>query len=79
MSFPLKLIDCFVFQMGHRVPRYSSLLWGVCIPSSCSSFDLEEELNHRLSDLGISVKVHKNMCSVKDFKRPYSFGKTLAT
>ncbi|XP_026745777.1 nose resistant to fluoxetine protein 6 [Trichoplusia ni] len=67
-----------ITDMGHRVPRYSSLLWGVCIPSSCSSFDLEEELSQRLSGLGISVRVHNTMCSVKDFKRPYSFGKTLS-
>ncbi|CAG4940140.1 unnamed protein product [Colias eurytheme] len=67
-----------VTDMGHRVPRYSSLLWGVCIPSSCSSFDLEEELSQKLADLGISVKVQNTMCTVKDFKRPYSFGKSLA-
>ncbi|KAL0839331.1 hypothetical protein ABMA28_016070 [Loxostege sticticalis] len=67
-----------VTDMGHRVPRYSSLLWGVCIPSSCSSFDLEEELSARLSGLGVSVKVHNTMCSVKNFKRPYSFAKTLS-
>ncbi|CAG9791790.1 unnamed protein product [Diatraea saccharalis] len=67
-----------VTDMGHRVPRYSSLLWGVCMPSSCSSFDLEEELSLKLSKLGISVKVHNTMCSVKNFRRPYSFGKTLS-
>ncbi|KAL4704138.1 hypothetical protein ACJJTC_003423 [Scirpophaga incertulas] len=67
-----------VTDMGHRVPRYSSLLWGVCIPSSCSSFDLEEELSIRLRGLGISVKVYNTMCTVKNFKRPYSFGKTLS-
>ncbi|KOB70394.1 Drop dead, partial [Operophtera brumata] len=50
-----------ITDMGHRVPRYSSLLWGVCIPSSCSSFDLEEELNHRLFDIGISVRVHNTI------------------
>lgn len=67
-----------VTDMGHRVPRYSSLLWGVCMPSSCSSFDLEDELSRALSDFGMSVRVHKNMCSVKHFQRPYSFGKTLS-
>uniref|UniRef100_A0A2A4J5M9 Nose resistant-to-fluoxetine protein N-terminal domain-containing protein n=1 Tax=Heliothis virescens TaxID=7102 RepID=A0A2A4J5M9_HELVI len=67
-----------VSDMGHRVPRYSSLLWGVCIPSSCSSFDLEEELSQRLTGLGVSAKVYNNMCSVKNVKRPYSFGKTLS-
>ncbi|XP_053600049.1 nose resistant to fluoxetine protein 6 [Plodia interpunctella] len=67
-----------VTDMGHRVPRYSSLLWGVCIPSSCSSFDLEEELSHSLAGLGMRVKVHNTMCTVKNPKRPYSFGKTLS-
>ncbi|XP_045459770.1 nose resistant to fluoxetine protein 6 [Melitaea cinxia] len=67
-----------VTDMGHRLPRYSSILWGVCMPSSCSSFDLEDELSHRLHDLGISVKVQNTMCTVKNVKRPYSFGKSLA-
>ncbi|CAH4036539.1 nose resistant to fluoxetine protein 6 [Pieris brassicae] len=67
-----------ITDMGHRVPRYSSLLWGVCIPSSCSSFDLEEELSHKLSHLGVTAKVQNTMCTVKHFKRPYSFGKSLA-
>ncbi|VVC92271.1 unnamed protein product [Leptidea sinapis] len=64
--------------MGHRVPRYSSLLWGVCIPSSCSSYDLEQELSNKLSHLRISVRVQNTMCTVRDVKRPYSFGKSLA-
>ncbi|XP_028028515.1 nose resistant to fluoxetine protein 6 [Bombyx mandarina] len=67
-----------ITDMGHRVPRYSSLLWGICIPSSCSSFDLEEELSYRLSHLGITAKVHNTMCTVKNVKRPYSFGKALS-
>ncbi|CAK1551592.1 unnamed protein product [Leptosia nina] len=67
-----------ITDMGHRVPRYSSLLWGVCIPSSCSSFDLEEELSHKLSDLGVTVSVQNTMCTVKNFQRPFSFGKSLA-
>ncbi|XP_041972895.1 nose resistant to fluoxetine protein 6-like [Aricia agestis] len=67
-----------VTDMGHRLPRYSSLLWGVCIPSSCSSFDLEHELADKLTDLRISVKVHNTMCTVKNVVRPYSFGKSLA-
>ncbi|XP_037297265.1 nose resistant to fluoxetine protein 6 [Manduca sexta] len=67
-----------ITDMGHRVPRFSSLLWGVCIPSSCSSFDLEEELSQRLSGLGVSVRVHNTMCTVKDVRRPYSFGKALS-
>ncbi|CAH2243574.1 jg12884 [Pararge aegeria aegeria] len=67
-----------VTDMGHRLPRYSSILWGVCIPSTCSSFDLEDELSYKLSDLGISVRVQNTMCTIKDVKRPYSFGKTLS-
>ncbi|CAH0717421.1 unnamed protein product, partial [Brenthis ino] len=67
-----------VTDMGHRVPRFSSILWGVCIPSSCSSFDLEDELSLKMSDLGISVKVQNIMCTVKNVTRPYSLGKSLA-
>ncbi|KAM3968323.1 drop dead [Aphomia sociella] len=67
-----------VSDMGHRIPRYSSLLWGVCIPSSCSSYDLEEELSNRLADLGMTVKVYNTMCTVKNINKPYSFGKTLS-
>ncbi|XP_011558480.3 nose resistant to fluoxetine protein 6 [Plutella xylostella] len=65
-------------DMGHRLPRFSSLLYGVCMPSSCSSFDLEDELSHRLAGLGVRVKVHNTMCTVKNVKRPYSLGKTLS-
>ncbi|XP_013161772.1 PREDICTED: nose resistant to fluoxetine protein 6 isoform X1 [Papilio xuthus] len=67
-----------VTDMGHRVPRYSSILWGVCMPSSCSSYDLEEELSQKLSGLDISVRVYNTMCTVKNVHRPYSFGKTLS-
>ncbi|CAK1578058.1 unnamed protein product [Parnassius mnemosyne] len=67
-----------ITDMGHRVPRYSSLLWGICIPSSCSSFDLEEELSQKLSSLNILVRVQNTMCTVKNFSRPYSLGKTLS-
>ncbi|GBP48278.1 Nose resistant to fluoxetine protein 6 [Eumeta japonica] len=71
--------ECRVlFCSGHRVPRYSSILWGVCIPSSCSSYDLEDELSSHLSRFGVEVKVHNTMCTVKNIQAAFSFGKSLA-
>lgn len=63
---------------GHRLFRYSSLLWGICIPSSCSNYNLEEELSQRLSDFGITVRVDSDMCTLKDNKTSYSFGKIIS-
>lgn len=53
---------------GHRVPRYSSINWAVCVPDGCSSEDLELALQQFLStislktELKIQSQVQSSMC-----------------
>ncbi|KAM7348279.1 drop dead [Cochliomyia hominivorax] len=59
---------------GHRVPRYSLVNWGICVPSSCTNKDVEysvkEILNNMTASTGISfkVRVEPQMCQFKDNK-----------
>lgn len=61
----------FVFQCGHRTPRFSHINWAVCIPSTCSNTDLEFGIKAFLgkysknSDINIDVKVDEEMCQLK--------------
>ncbi|XP_012283860.1 nose resistant to fluoxetine protein 6 [Orussus abietinus] len=56
---------------GHRVPRFSTVNWAVCAPSSCTSRDVEASLRHVVSKhtantgLKITVRVDKEMCQVR--------------
>nr|XP_018902033.1 PREDICTED: nose resistant to fluoxetine protein 6-like [Bemisia tabaci] len=56
---------------GHRVPRSSSINWGVCAPASCSAQDIQDEiwriLDTYLSDTGVKyrVKVDPEMCTTR--------------
>ncbi|CAO1376055.1 unnamed protein product [Diamesa tonsa] len=58
---------------GHRIARFSTINWALCIPSTCSNYDVEMTLKEyvtRLSnDTGVSFKVQVNedMCQVKDY------------
>ncbi|XP_065345573.1 nose resistant to fluoxetine protein 6-like isoform X1 [Cloeon dipterum] len=36
---------------GHRIPRYTTINWGLCVPSSCNAKDVEEGLRDTLSVL----------------------------
>ncbi|XP_039746467.1 nose resistant to fluoxetine protein 6-like [Pararge aegeria] len=53
---------------GHFVPRFSTLSWGVCVPSPCSPEDVEvifrDAIKHYQYKTGISirVKVDQNDC-----------------
>ncbi|KAF6203729.1 hypothetical protein GE061_002063 [Apolygus lucorum] len=55
---------------GHRVPRFSSMHWAVCVPKSCTPEDVEEAMTaaaDRLSDgtgLKPTVRVNSEMCQV---------------
>ncbi|BES97491.1 NRF [Nesidiocoris tenuis] len=59
---------------GHRVPRFSSMHWAVCVPPSCTAEDVEEAMSavaDRLSDrtgLKPTVQVDSEMCQVIDDK-----------
>jgi hypothetical protein len=45
-----KIKTCFM-QPGHRIPRYSTINWGICVPSSCSAKDVENGLREALQPL----------------------------
>ncbi|XP_054728013.1 nose resistant to fluoxetine protein 6 [Anastrepha obliqua] len=59
---------------GHRVPRYSLINWGICVPNACTYQDVEYTVNEYLSNMtsstGISfqVRVEPKMCQVRDNK-----------
>ncbi|XP_060661802.1 nose resistant to fluoxetine protein 6 [Drosophila nasuta] len=57
---------------GHRVPRYSLVNWGICVPSGCTARDVEysvaEYLRNQTASTGITfnVRVEPQMCQVRD-------------
>lgn len=61
-----------LLQPGHRVPRYSLINWGICVPSGCTHRDVEysvaEYLRNQTASTGISfnVRVERQMCQVRD-------------
>ncbi|KMZ09816.1 uncharacterized protein LOC6740135 [Drosophila simulans] len=68
---------------GHRVPRYSLINWGLCVPSGCSARDVEysvaEYLGNQTASTGITfnVRVEPQMCQVRD-QRPWDRNTTWA-
>ncbi|KAL7028534.1 hypothetical protein ACKWTF_005883 [Chironomus riparius] len=59
---------------GHRVPRYSTINFGVCVPSSCSSNDVEIAMKHYTESftdgtgVKLAVRVESEMCYVNDYE-----------
>lgn len=59
------------FQPGHRVPRFSSINWALCVPSSCSATDVSKGLRPILesisNDTGLEFRheVSPLMCQVR--------------
>ncbi|CAH1974646.1 unnamed protein product [Acanthoscelides obtectus] len=57
---------------GHRVPRFSSIMWAVCIPSVCTHEEVEKGLSKAIqkitegTDLKIRQKVYPENCHAKD-------------
>lgn len=57
-------------QPGHRVPRFSTINWALCIPSGCSHTDVEVVLRETLSNFtqglnfNVQVRVEEEMCQV---------------
>ncbi|XP_068082920.1 nose resistant to fluoxetine protein 6-like [Anabrus simplex] len=56
---------------GHRIAKLDEIRWGVCMPESCSTDDLERQMINSLSPyngsgLQIAVKVPPNMCYVQE-------------
>ncbi|XP_059483619.1 nose resistant to fluoxetine protein 6 isoform X2 [Neocloeon triangulifer] len=52
---------------GHRIPRYSTINWGICVPSTCSAKDIEQGLKKALAPLSdvpefrLAIKVDEQM------------------
>lgn len=59
------------FQPGHRVPRFSTVNWGVCVPSTCTHQEVEDSMRHYLSNftantgIEFKIRVEPEMCQVK--------------
>ncbi|XP_053678565.1 nose resistant to fluoxetine protein 6-like [Anopheles nili] len=56
---------------GHRVPRFSTVHWALCVPAGCTAADVQlslgEFLQHYIADTGLhtEVKVHPALCQTK--------------
>lgn len=55
-------------QPGHRVPRFSSINWAICVPSACTAQDVKMGLRETLdgildgTELSVQVEVDPGMC-----------------
>ncbi|KAK6625956.1 hypothetical protein RUM43_006255 [Polyplax serrata] len=64
-----------IFDEGHRIPKFETFVWGVCVPSSCSSRDIEAALGYKLkkiskgSPLSFQMSINDEMCYVKEEKQ----------
>jgi hypothetical protein len=54
------------------VPRFSTINWALCVPSTCSNTDVEASLREFIANntagMGIDfrIRVEKEMCQVKN-------------
>ena len=60
----------FNLQPGHRVPRFSSINWALCVPASCQPKDVEDALYSTLqrvttTGLKLRIRVEPEMCQVR--------------
>ncbi|XP_059617040.1 nose resistant to fluoxetine protein 6 isoform X3 [Phlebotomus argentipes] len=57
---------------GHRVPRYSTINWALCVPSACSAADIELSLLEYAKEftaatrIDLKVRVEREMCQTRD-------------
>lgn len=51
---------------GHRLPKFSTVYWGICVPSSCDPGDVASAANSTaLKFQHVEVLVENDMCQVK--------------
>ncbi|VVC32263.1 Nose resistant-to-fluoxetine protein, N-terminal,Acyltransferase 3 [Cinara cedri] len=51
---------------GHRLPKFSTVYWGVCVPSSCSPDDVSSAVSSTaLRFYNVEVLVENDMCQMK--------------
>ncbi|KAK4883163.1 hypothetical protein RN001_006482 [Aquatica leii] len=55
----------------HRIPDFSSIRWGICIPSECTSQELQQFLQ---TNLNAKVRVQERMCKKSHTTTSLSFG-----
>ncbi|XP_055388378.1 nose resistant to fluoxetine protein 6-like [Condylostylus longicornis] len=59
-------------DVGHRIPRFSLINWGICVPASCSPEDIKYSLSTYLKNFTKSmnfdfdVRIQKSMCHNND-------------
>lgn len=74
-SFKSKLGD-----PGHRVPRFSSINWGMCTPSQCTAKDVELGFRKTVdailgpTDLEYKMEVDAHMCTSSKPKTELNYG-----
>lgn len=56
----------FPFQPSHFIPRFTTINWGVCVPSSCSPKDVERALSDELSAFNETAGVQFNVIVDED-------------
>lgn len=53
-------------QPGHRLPKFSTVYWGVCVPASCGPDDVSSAVESvALAFHDVEVLVEDDMCQVK--------------
>uniref|UniRef100_A0A1Q3FR05 Nose resistant-to-fluoxetine protein N-terminal domain-containing protein n=2 Tax=Culex tarsalis TaxID=7177 RepID=A0A1Q3FR05_CULTA len=65
---------------GHRVPRFSTINWALCVPAACTPQDVQHSLAEFLRDstegtgLRLDVLIEPELCEVRDavWKRYYT-------
>ncbi|KAL3278416.1 hypothetical protein HHI36_013738 [Cryptolaemus montrouzieri] len=64
-------------DVKHRVPGFSMVRWGFCIPKECSARDLENALQERF---GITSRIKPTMCQTRNeiIKDNADFGNKIA-
>jgi hypothetical protein len=67
-----EFVKTFFLQPGHRVPRFSTINFALCVPSSCSNKDTELAVKNYLNELTdgtglrFKVRVDEEMCQIRD-------------
>lgn len=66
-------------QPGHRIPKFASMYWALCVPHTCSNEDVKEAVISQLKKLQISglkkdVSLEKFMCQTRNEKKRFTLG-----
>lgn len=61
------------FQPSNLIPRFSNIMWGICLPNACTNEDAEHILNELLKPYNITgvqlrIEVYEENCYEKNKK-----------